>query len=46
MIEGFAFTIGDGSSKYFDGILLVLARKPYNIRDHIHMQKPDSLALL
>lgn len=41
IIVGFAFCIGNASSKYFEGILFILARKPYNIGDRIHVSAVD-----
>jgi hypothetical protein len=31
LIVGFAFMIGNASAKYFEGLLLILARRPYDV---------------
>ena len=31
VVLGFAFVIGSAASKYFEGILFILLRRPYNI---------------
>lgn len=41
-VLGFAFMIGSASSKYFEGILLILIRRPYDIGDRIHVSDPNS----
>lgn len=41
IIVGFAFMIGNASSRYFEGILFVLARRPYGIGDRIHVSPID-----
>jgi hypothetical protein len=33
VILAFAFMIGSASSKYFEGLLFILVRRPYNIGD-------------
>lgn len=33
----FVFMIGSASSKYFEGVLFILCRRPYNIGDRIHV---------
>jgi len=37
VILAFAFMIGSASAKYFEGILFILVRRPYNIGDRIHV---------
>lgn len=37
VILAFAFMIGSASSKYFEGILFILVRRPYGIGDIIHV---------
>ncbi|CAB9515705.1 Mechanosensitive ion channel protein [Seminavis robusta] len=37
VILGFAFMIGSASSKYFEGVLFILVRRPYGIGDRIHI---------
>ena len=37
VILGFAFMIGSASSKYFEGVLFILVRRPYGIGDRIHV---------
>jgi small-conductance mechanosensitive channel len=37
VILAFAFVIGSASSNYFEGILFILARRPYGIGDIIHV---------
>jgi hypothetical protein len=41
IIVAFAFMIGNASAKYFEGILFVLARRPYSIGDRIHVSPVD-----
>lgn len=41
IIVGFAFMIGQASSRYFEGILFILGRKPYDIGDRIHVSPID-----
>ena len=36
-ILSFAFMFGSAASKYFEGILLILLQKPYDIGDRIHI---------
>jgi small-conductance mechanosensitive channel len=42
IILGFAFMIGGASAKYFEGILFILVRRPYDIGDRIHVSPIDS----
>ena len=37
VILAFAFMIGSASSKYFEGVLFILVRRPYGIGDRIHV---------
>ena len=37
VILAFAFMIGSASSKYFEGLLFILVRRPYAIGDGIHV---------
>jgi small-conductance mechanosensitive channel len=37
-IVGFAFMIGGAASKYFEGVLMILMRRPYDIGDRIAIQ--------
>ncbi|GKY99022.1 hypothetical protein MPSEU_000857900 [Mayamaea pseudoterrestris] len=37
IVLGFAFMIGKASASYFDGVLFILVRRPYNIGDRIHI---------
>ena len=41
VILAFAFVIGSASSKYFEGILFILVRRPYGIGDIIHVSDPE-----
>jgi len=45
VILGFAFMIGSASSKYFEGLLFILVRRPYAIGDGIHVMNIESEAL-
>ena len=40
MVVAFAFMIGPASSRYFEGILLITVRKPYDIGDRISISDP------
>jgi small-conductance mechanosensitive channel len=40
VIVGFAFMIGGAASKYFEGVLMVLVRRPFDIGDRIAIQDP------
>ena len=37
VILAFAFMIGSASSKYFEGLLFIIVRRPYAIGDGIHV---------
>jgi len=37
ILLGFAFMVGSASSKYFEGVLFILVRRPYGIGDRIHI---------
>jgi hypothetical protein len=41
VILAFAFIIGSASSKYFEGILFILVRRPYGIGDIIHISNTE-----
>jgi hypothetical protein len=41
-IIGFAFMIGNASSKYFEGLLFILVRRPYDIGDRISVSDPEN----
>ena len=41
VILAFAFMIGSASSKYFEGLLFILVRKPYGIGDIIHISNVE-----
>jgi hypothetical protein len=41
VILAFAFMIGSASSKYFEGILFILVRRPYGIGDIIHISNTE-----
>jgi hypothetical protein len=36
-VLGFAFMIGSAASKYFEGLLFIFVRRPYNIGDYINV---------
>lgn len=38
----FPVVIGTASSKYFEGLLFILVRRPYGIGDCIHVSDPNS----
>lgn len=42
VVLGFAFMISSASSKYFEGLLFVLVRRPFQIGDAIHVSNVDS----
>jgi small-conductance mechanosensitive channel len=42
VILAFAFMIGAASSKYFEGLLFILVRRPYAIGDGIHVMGIES----
>lgn len=42
IILAFAFMIGNASSKYFEGLLFVLVRRPYGIGDLVEVGSPES----
>jgi hypothetical protein len=42
VILAFAFMIGSASSKYFEGLLFVLVRRPFSIGDGIHASNVES----
>lgn len=42
IILAFAFMISSASSKYFEGILFILVRRPYDIGDRIHVSNVNS----
>jgi len=42
VIVGFSFMIGRAASKYFEGMLMVLIRRPYEIGDRIAIQEAES----
>jgi small-conductance mechanosensitive channel len=41
VILAFAFMIGSASSKYFEGVLFILLRRPYGIGDMIHVSNVE-----
>jgi small-conductance mechanosensitive channel len=41
VILAFAFMIGSASSKYFEGILFILVRRPYDIGDIVQFSHPE-----
>lgn len=41
IIVAFAFMISNASSRWFEGMLFVLARRPYSIGDRIHVSPVD-----
>eukprot|EP00978_Attheya_sp_CCMP212_P046752 scaffold409541_cov40-Attheya_sp.AAC.1 len=41
VILGFAFIFGPASSKYFEGLMLVFLREPYDIGDRIALSDVD-----
>lgn len=41
VILAFAFMIGNASAKYFEGLLFILARRPYSIGDRIHVSNVE-----
>lgn len=42
VLVGFAFMIGSASSKYIEGILLILVRRPYDIGDKICIEDANA----
>mmetsp|Transcript_25824 Transcript_25824/g.29982 ORF Transcript_25824/g.29982 Transcript_25824/m.29982 type:complete len:357 (-) Transcript_25824:211-1281(-) len=42
LLVPFTFAISNASSKWFEGVLLVLVRKPYDIGDRIALSNPES----
>lgn len=42
VILAFAFMIGSASSKYFEGLLFILVRRPFSIGDGIHASNVES----
>lgn len=42
VILAFAFMIGPASSKYFEGLLFILVRRPYGIGDLIHISNVEN----
>lgn len=42
VILAFTFMIGSSSAKFFEGILFILIRKPYEIGDRINISNPSS----
>ena len=42
VILGFTFMIGSSAAKFFEGILFILIRKPYEIGDRINISSPSS----
>jgi len=42
LLVPFSFAISNASSKWFEGVLLVLVRKPYDIGDRIALSNPES----
>ena len=46
VILAFAFMIGSASSKYFEGLLFILVRRPYAIGDGIHVMGRYLLACM
>lgn len=44
IILAFAFMIGSASSKYFEGILFILVRRPYDIGDRVAISDVNSAA--
>ncbi|KAG7350307.1 mechanosensitive ion channel [Nitzschia inconspicua] len=41
IILAFAFMIGSASSKYFEGLLLIVVQRPYGIGDRINIADPE-----
>ncbi|KAG7340184.1 mechanosensitive ion channel [Nitzschia inconspicua] len=41
IILAFAFMIGSASSKYFEGLLLIVVQRPYGIGDRINIANPE-----
>jgi hypothetical protein len=41
-IIGFAFAIGSALGKWFEGMLMILLRRPYDIGDRIAVSNPDT----
>jgi len=41
-ILGFSFMIGAATSKYFEGLLLILVQRPYDIGDRISVSHPNT----
>eukprot|EP00980_Cylindrotheca_fusiformis_P014169 scaffold3720_cov141-Cylindrotheca_fusiformis.AAC.8 len=41
VLVAFAFMIGSASAKYFEGLIFVLARRPYGIGDIIHISNVE-----
>lgn len=42
VILAFAFMIGNAASKYFEGLLFILVRRPYGIGDRIHVSHVET----
>lgn len=42
-VVSFGFMIGSGTSQLFEGILMVLARQPYDVGDKIAMVRLESV---
>ena len=42
VVLAFAFMISSASSKYFEGLLFILVRRPFQIGDCIHISNPES----
>jgi len=41
LVVGFSFMIGSAASKYFEGILFILCRRPYDIGNRINVSNPE-----
>jgi small-conductance mechanosensitive channel len=41
VILAFGFIIGSASAKYFEGLLFILIRRPYDIGDTIHISNVE-----
>jgi hypothetical protein len=41
IVLAFAFMIGAASSKYFEGLLLIIVQRPYGIGDRINVSNPE-----
>mmetsp|Transcript_12012 Transcript_12012/g.19295 ORF Transcript_12012/g.19295 Transcript_12012/m.19295 type:complete len:1206 (-) Transcript_12012:575-4192(-) len=41
IVLAFAFMIGTASSKYFEGLLLIIVQRPYGIGDRVNISNPE-----